>query len=364
MTIIIPAYKPDEKLLGLIRALNESVAARILIVNDGSGEAFDPVFQRASSLGCTLLTHKVNRGKGAALKTAFCYLKEEEIKDDIFCTADADGQHLPEDIIRCLNEAKAHPEALILGSRSFEENVPLRSRFGNSASRITFHVLMGKKIRDTQTGLRAFHYALLDEMMAVDGDRYEYEMQVLCRFAKKKIPLREIGIKTVYIEENRSSHFNPFRDAMRVYGILFKCAFGSLFQILSFAVSSLLAVVIDLVMLYLLYEWVLAPFLPGENLEVIRYGIALATARTTSSVVNYLINRKVVFGNLKDPVKTFTLYVLLVVLIFFANYGLGALFLKLGFHVLIAEITAQVLCFPVSFLVQKYWIFPKKKGDQ
>ena len=363
MTVIIPAYKPDEKMIALICALKEENDIQILVVNDGSGAAFDPVFHKASSLGCTLLTHEVNRGKGAAMKTAFRYLKENS-KDEIFCTADADGQHLPEDILRCLEEAKIHPEALVLGARNFDENVPLRSRFGNSASRVTFHILMGKKIRDTQTGLRAFHYDLLDELIAVDGDRYEYEMKVLCRFAKKKIPLREVVIKTVYIEENRSSHFNPIRDAMRVYGILFQCAFGSLYQILSFIISSLLAVVIDLAVLYILSEWVLAPFLPNESQEVIRYGIALVAARITSSVANYLINRKVVFGNLSDPVKTFTLYILLVVLIFFANYGLGALFLKLGFHVLIAEITAQVLCFPVSFLVQKYWIFPKKKGDQ
>ncbi len=362
MTIIIPAYKPDEKLLQLIHALKKASNARILVVNDGSGESFAPIFEEVSALGCTLLHHQINRGKGAAMKTAFQYLKNEEIKDDIFCTADADGQHLPEDILRCMEEAKSHPKSLVLGARKFDDKtIPLRSRFGNSASRITFRILMGRKIQDTQTGLRAFHYDLLGELLQVEGDRYEYEMQVLCRFAKKKIPLREIPIETVYIEENRSSHFNPLRDAMRVYGILFKCAFGALFQVLSFAFSSLLAVIIDLVVLYIFYNWILAPFLPGESREVLRYGIGLGVARTTSSVVNYLINRKVVFGNLKNPAKTFTLYILLVVLIFFANYGLGALFLTLGFHVLLAEITAQVLCFPISFLVQKYWIFPKER---
>ncbi len=360
MTVIIPAYKPDEKLPELIRALKGSVDARILVVNDGSGEAFDPVFGEVLSLGCILLTHEINQGKGAALKTAFHYLKAEEEKDDIFCTADADGQHLPEDILRSLNEAKEHPEALVLGSRGFDENVPLRSRFGNSASRITFRLLMGKKIQDTQTGLRAFHYSLLEELLAVEGNRYEYEMQVLCRFAKKKIPIREIGIKTVYIEENKSSHFNPIRDAMRVYGILFKCAFGSLYQILTFLISSLLAVVVDLTMIYVLFTWLFSPLMANEYKA---YGFALVMARITSSVVNYLINRKVVFNNLKNPLKTFTLYVLLVICIFFANYFLGVMFLKMGFHVIIAEISAQVLCFPISFLVQKFWIFPKKKGE-
>lgn len=364
MTIIIPAYKPDTKLTDLIRELKKQTDARILVVNDGSGEAFAPVFCEVEALGCLLLSHEKNRGKGAAMKTAFSYLLKEESPDDFFCTADADGQHLPKDILRCMKEAEHHPGALVLGSRSFrEDSVPLRSRFGNSASRITFALLMGKRVRDTQTGLRAFSYDLLEELCAVEGDRYEYEMRALCHFAKKKAPIREVEIETVYIEENKSSHFNPLRDAMKVYGILFRCAFGSLMQILSFIFSSLIAVVIDLVVLYALYDWVLAPFLSGEKSEPLRYGIALVVARLTSSVVNYLINRKVVFGNLKNPLKTFTLYILLVVGVFFANYGLGVVFLKLGFHVLFAEMAAQVLCFPISFLVQKYWIFPKKKDE-
>lgn len=363
MTVIIPAYKPDTKLLDLIRALQSLVQARILVVNDGSGPAYDPIFHEVTELSCTLLSHSVNRGKGAAMKTAFAYLLEEGCRDEIFCTADADGQHLPEDILRCAEEAKEHPGTLVLGSRNFRgDHVPFRSRFGNSASRITFAILMGKRIYDTQTGLRAFSFDLLEELLSVEGDRYEYEMQVLCRFAKKKKPIREVEIQTVYIEENKSSHFNPVKDAMRVYGILFRCAFGSFFQLLSFLLSSLLAVVIDLAVLTVLYEWILAPFLPNASDDAIRYGIALTVARLTSSVVNYLVNRKVVFSNLKNPVKTFTLYILLVIFIFFANYGLGLVFLKLGFHVMIAEMTAQVLCFPISFLVQKYWIFPKKKG--
>ena len=245
MTIVIPAYKPDEKLLALIRSLKEKTKASLLVVNDGSGADFEPIFEAVEALDCTLLVHPQNKGKGAALKTAFAYLKEHCAPEEIIVTADADGQHLPEDILRCMKEAEEHPEALVLGSRGFDGSVPLRSRFGNSASRITFHLLMGKRVQDTQTGLRAFSAKFLDEMLAVPGARYEYEMQMLCRFAKKKLPIREVIIQTVYIEENKSSHFNPIRDALRVYGILFRAAFGSFFQVITFLISSLLAVVID-----------------------------------------------------------------------------------------------------------------------
>lgn len=358
MTIVIPAYKPDEKLIALLHDLKKSTDARLLVVNDGSGEAFEPIFDQVRSLNATLLVHPQNKGKGAAMKTAFQYLLKEGHTNEVICTADADGQHLPKDILRCLEEAKAHPQALILGSRAFRGEVPFRSRFGNAVSRFTFHLLMGKRIYDTQTGLRAFSAALLPEMLSVPGDRYEYEMQVLCNAAKKKLEVREVEIDTVYLEENKSSHFNPLRDAMRVYGLLLRNAFGRFFQFLSFLFSSGCAFVVDLVVYLLLFHLILAPFLPTEkSLEF----VSLLIARILSSLANYAINRKVVFSNLEKPVKTLTLYGILAVVTFFVHEQLNALFLiVLSFPAFLALLLAQVIFFPISFLLQKYVVFRKE----
>lgn len=358
MTIVIPAYKPDRALPELIRRLQTNFDGQILVVNDGSGEAYAPIFEEVSGLGCRLLTHAVNQGKGAALKTAFRTLLEEQ-RDEIICTADADGQHLPEDIFRCLEEAKQHPDSLVLGARAFRGDVPARSQFGNTVSRLTFRLLMGVSVQDTQTGLRAFSSSLLEAMLAVKANRYEYEMQVLCDIARKKIPIRQVEIETVYLDENRSSHFNPLRDALRVYGTLLRCALGPLFQFFSFLVSSGLAFAVDLVAYALFFHLLFAPFFAEErSLEF----VSLLVARILSSVVNYWINRSVVFQNLKKPVLTLTLYTLLAVVTFFAHEYLNALFLiVLSFPPTLALLVAQVLFFPISFLVQKYWIFPNKK---
>jgi len=364
MTIIIPAYKPDQKLISLIDALKAQCDARILVVNDGSGDAFEPIFDAVRAAGCHLLVHPVNRGKGAALKTAFRFLQEEGC-DEILCTADADGQHLPKDILACLREAEAHPDALVLGGRGFRGDVPLRSRFGNAASRFTFRLLMGKKVYDTQTGLRAFSTGLLPLMLDIAADRYEYEMQMLCNAVRQKIPVREIEIETVYLEENRSSHFNPVRDALRVYGLLIRCSLGRLYEVISFLFSSLTAVVIDVVVLFLLHQLILSFFMEDYAL---RYTISLLFARAVSSVVNYLMNRKVVFSNLEKPALTFSLYVLLVVFIYFCNCGVGLLIAKLlggiitteSLLLLVSDLLGQCVCFPISFFVQKYLIFRKK----
>ncbi len=358
MTIIIPAYEPDEALVRLLTQLQSQTRAQILVVNDGSSDACRPVFEQAQALGCTVLSHAVNRGKGAALKTAFAFLSERGVQDEIICTADADGQHLPHDIIRCLEEAKANPDSLVLGSRKFTGNVPLRSRFGNAASRLTFHLLMGTRVYDTQTGLRAFSSSLLPLLLSVSANRYEYEMDVLCLAAKKKIPIREVEIETVYLEQNRSSHFHPLRDAMRVYGLLLKNALGRLFLFVSFLLSSSLALVVDLLTYSILIHFLFAPLI--EDVRKLEF-LSLLIARILSSFVNYLVNRKWVFSSMKNPAKTLTLYALLAVFTFFCHEWLNALFfITLSLPALLSLILAQTLFFPVNFLIQKYFIFPKK----
>lgn len=364
MTIIIPAYKPDEKLIRLLGDLKQITDARILVVNDGSGEAYNAVFQEAEKLCHILLCHEVNRGKGAALKTAFSYLLEEGAEKGAVCTADADGQHLPEDIVRCLKCAEENPGSLVLGARGFRGNVPARSRFGNSVSRFTFHLLMGKRVYDTQTGLRAFTPELLPQMLEISENRYEYEMRMLCNAVRKKVPVKEVEIQTVYIEENKSSHFNPLKDAMRVYGLLLRCALGPLFQVISFLFSSLIAFVVDSAAFYLLLRFVM-PLIFPENTDLIDFTSLLA-ARVISSLVNFSVNGTVVFRNMQKPLRSLILYFALVVVIFFANDflidWLRYDFLKL--HPVLAHLLSQAICFPVSFLAQKFVVFPKGKTKQ
>ncbi len=360
MTIVIPAYKPDEKLLSLLAELKNITSSRIILVNDGSGKEFDPIFEKAASLCDKILIHEINRGKGAAMKTAFAYLLEKGIEKEAVCTADADGQHLPCDILSCLDCATKNPGALVLGSRHFTGDVPARSRFGNTVSRHTFRLLMGKMVYDTQTGLRAFSPSLLPQMLAIKEDRYEYEMQMLCNAVRQKTPIVEVEISTVYLEENKSSHFSPLKDSLKVYGLLIRCALGPFFQVISFLFSSCFAFVVDGIAFFLLLH-LLMPLLLGDQTDLIDF-TSLLIARVISSVLNFAINGKVVFRNTKNPTRSFVLYFLLVAAIFFANdFLIDQLRYGLKLHSVPAHILAQAICFPVSFFVQKYIVFPHKK---
>lgn len=213
--VLIPSFMPDEKLIQLLISLKKR-NFEIVLINDGSSTDKAKIFSRAKSYA-NVINHDSNMGKGAAIKTGLKYILKTFKRPYTVVTADCDGQHTPEDISLICNAAAQHKNTLVIGSRHMNRNVPLRSRFGNSCTRIYFRMKTGKKIYDTQTGLRAFGSELVSTMISISGTRYEYEINVLLYFVKNNIRIKEIPIHTVYISKNSSSHFKPLKDSIRVY---------------------------------------------------------------------------------------------------------------------------------------------------
>lgn len=224
--ILIPAYKPDMKLVELCEKLVKQEGIKVVVVDDGSGPDFRKVFDSLPE-EVRFITYPVNKGKGGALKTGIKEIYEKMPECERLVTADADGQHKFEDIKRVMELSEKNPGALILGSRKFSgDNVPFRSRFGNNTTSVVFKLATGVKVGDTQTGLRGFDREGMKEFMTTSGDRYEYEINVLLWAAKKGIPIKELDIETVYIEENKSSHFNPLKDSWKIYKCILRSAFS------------------------------------------------------------------------------------------------------------------------------------------
>ena len=212
IAILIPAYQPDAKLLDLVDALR-AWFQHIVVVDDGSTEGqqvFDSIRDKVEAL----LVHPANRGKGAALKTGLAWMRAHLPDIAGVVTADADGQHRPEDIRRVAEATTTQKGGLVLGVRTFEGPVPFRSRWGNGWTRLLFRMLTGLAIRDTQTGLRGIPADLLERAAALPGDRYEYETRMLVDARHHASPPLQVPIKTVYLEENKASHYRPFRDTL------------------------------------------------------------------------------------------------------------------------------------------------------
>lgn len=289
--IIIPAYEPPKAFVDYVNELTENGFHEVLVVNDGSESKYDEIFQTlAQNPKCKVLSYAQNRGKGYALKHAFAYCKENYDENFAFVTADCDGQHLVKDVVNVAKEALARPESLVLGARDFSlPHVPKRSRAGNVTTRRIYKFLYGLSLADTQTGLRAFSYALLDELLAIKGERFEYEMSMLIVLHKKQYSIVEIPITTVY-EKNpddveKISHYRTFRDGVRVASVLFKNPAW-------YVVSALGSGVIEISVFFLLTHLALAWTLSSTALTM---AIPTVSARVLSSVFNYFFNFKVVF---------------------------------------------------------------------
>lgn len=339
--IVIPAYQPDNKLITLIKKIREKSDFHILVIDDGSSVKCQKIFEQAKQYA-TILRHEVNQGKGQALKTAFSYIQEQNIYGTVV-TADADGQHKVWDIFRTTNKASENPNKLILGVRAFTGKVPLRSRFGNSLTKALFKLQTGVGVSDTQTGLRAFTTNLIPFMLKIEGQRYEYEMNMLLE-ATKEYQIIEVPIETVYINDNEASHFRPIQDGFMIYKNIFK-----------FALSSLSSFVVD----YFVYALAILCF-PSVPTSF-RIFLANGLARATSSIFNYSTNKKLVFKNQDSLLKTGMSYFELAVALFILDTLLIRLFYAIfGINLLIVKIIVGILLFAVSWLVQKKFIFKER----
>ena len=402
---LIPAYEPDRKMLGVIADLGKT-GFDVVVVDDGSGPEYAELFEQAaerlpgkSGRGVTLLIHDVNRGKGAALKTGldfinnFMVIRGEETQN-VIVAVDADGQHLAVDALRAAHTAQGNPGTLVLGSRILNkkaaassgvqsadhasgntQNVPLRSRFGNAVTRQVFRLATGVPVYDTQTGLRAFTADLIPSLLAVSGDRYEYELNVLMDFAGRGIPIREIEIETVYLEGNKSSHFDTVRDSYRIYKEIAKYAAtggqkangikSTAKQAAKFSSSSFASFLIDYAMYALLL--MIGPGLVFANIgarlisSAANYtGLVFANigARLISSAANYTINRKLVFRSGKKVATSAVQYFALAAFILAGNtFVLHTMVASLGINSMAAKVLTEVLFFMISWTVQRYVVF-------
>lgn len=338
MKIIIPAYEPDARMLKLIDDIKSNSRYDIIIVNDGSGEKCNPIFQKAAEKGCTVLTHEVNQGKGAALKTAFTYLLEQKNTDGFIC-ADCDGQHTWSDIKNVADAIPSYLSSIVLGCRKFVGKVPLKSMFGNKLTRAIFSMITGNKISDTQTGLRGFSASMIPWLVRLHGNRYEYEMNQLLEAKKAGYNFYCIPIETIYENNNEGSHFHPIRDSIRVY-----------LPILKFSMSSIICAAIDITLLFVLKGIT-------DNLL-----LAVTGARIVSSLCNYLLNKHVVFEAKSEHKLSTTLlqYYLLVLVILSLNYLLMYLFNEvLLIPLLFSKLLTETTLFGLSYTIQRKFIFKK-----
>jgi len=358
ITVVLPSLDPDEKLIAVVDGLLDYGFTDIILVNDGSKPENLHYFTDldAAHPEITLLHHEVNKGKGAALKNAFRYFLENRPDGFGVVTVDGDNQHHPEDTRACC-ERMVRTGKIVLGCRDFTQpDVPARSRFGNHTTSMVFKIFVGMTISDTQTGLRAIPRKELQTLVSIAGDRFEYETNMLLAMKREGIDFEEQKIRTVYIEENKSSHFRVIHDSWRIYKLI-------LAHFFRYTVSSLLSAVVD-TGLFSLLSWLLRGLLQGLALTA----AAGVTARVVSSLLNFFLNKKLVFQTKVSTGKAMAKYYALAlpqmaaqVLLTQGVYALlGISDDAGGLRTLIYALVMTVL-YIVSFMIQQRWVFAPQK---
>ena len=358
ISVVLPSLDPDEKLIAVVDGLLEYGFTDIIMVNDGSKQEnlhyFYDLAEKHPEIH--LLHHEVNKGKGAALKNAFRWFLENRPEGYGVVTVDGDNQHHPADTKACCEHMMATGHT-VLGCRDFnQEDVPARSSFGNKTTSLIFKLFVGMTISDTQTGLRAIPRKVLEQLVDVYGDRFEYETNMLLAFKQKGIPFDEVKIRTVYIEENKSSHFRVIHDSWRIYKLILKHFFR-------YTLSSLVSAVVD-TGAYSLLSALFGSFAKGFALTA----AAGVGARVISSLLNFFMNKKLVFQTEVDTKKAMLRYYALALPQMAAQVlltqGVYTLFSipdsANGLRTLIYAIVMTCLYF-LSYMIQQRWVFAPQK---
>ena len=335
--VLIPAYEPGESFIPLLQEIRERSSMSIVVVNDGTERESARIEEAVHY--AKVVHHSQNRGKGAALKTGLRYI-QEHYSDDVdtaVLTMDADGQHKFSDAVRLVHQLRMDEMMMVLGVRQFDKAVPFRSRFGNSVTKGVFHLVTGRVVNDTQTGMRLFPISMISGLLEIEGDHFEYEMNVLLELTRNNIRIAEVPIRTIYENDNKGSHFHALKDSLRIYIGIFK-----------FMAASFFCFLLDLFCF--------------SVLNYVTAGIHLTTcnvvARLISASVNFTINKNLVFKDEQSVIKTALKYIVVAVIVLTCNTLLLNLLVKvIGANAIFSKILVECIMFFFSWATQQFLIF-------
>lgn len=355
--ILIPTLNPGAGLVEYVRELITNGFKQIIIVNDGSGQSAEDIFGKIGRMGqkyggadIKILTHAINLGKGRGLKTGInyylCHRGGKYAASKGLISVDSDGQHLVKDVMNIDRQLQQSGgvKAVILGCRDFSlDGIPPKSRFGNKLTKLVFRLCFGENIEDTQTGLRGITNEALPDLVELYGERFEYETNVLIECVRKKIAILQIGIETIYEDNNSGTHFNPITDSIKIYRLILKRFF-------LYMLASLSSFVIDCA----LFGMLCRVFAFTDN----KIWIATVGARLVSSFYNYMVNKNVVFEYGKKGKRTFFMYgFLCVATMLFSGFAVNALYNVIGHNEILIKCLVDTILFLLNYYIQRKFIF-------
>ncbi len=353
--VLISSLNPDRQLTEFVDGLIKAGFRKIIIVNDGSDPETEKHMRRCEKFSeCVVIAHEKNLGKGCALRTGMKYYIDNPEGFDGIVTCDCDGQHSVNDAVKIAQMMQYKDNALFLGARDFSlESVPRRCKYGNCITRKVMSILYKTSITDTQTGLRGIPNKLIERFIKLPGKRFDFEMNTLIECIQNDIEIIETPIETIYIDENKNSHFRAFKDSVRVYWPM--CG-----KLVKFLLSAFGCYCVELIVFTLLTKYAFKNFDAGMTF------LPQAISKVFSCTGNFIINKHTVFknkGSLKDSLARYILtLVMLVVLSSTAMSMIMELFnIEMNnTSILLVKVLTDFFCMVLNFTLQRKWVFTDK----
>lgn len=221
--LVVPAYNEEAHVEKVLREIaNEGY--NIILVNDGSHDNTLNIAREVQNdypKQIYIVSHVINRGLGAALKTGMTDALKHDAKYII--TFDADGQHAFEDIAKVVKPLKDEKVDVVIGSRIFED-MPTTKRFANNVMNILTYIFYGMNVKDSQSGLRAFSAKAAKQIDVVSAG-YGVSSEFIKEIKDHNIPFDEVPIKTIYTDETQHKGTNAIvgiKIMFKMIGDLFR----------------------------------------------------------------------------------------------------------------------------------------------
>ena len=199
IAIVIPCYNESEVIRSVIREIRIVCDHQIIIIDDGSR---DNTLENIQQEEVLFLRHKINRGKGAAIKTGVA--AANLLEADVVVTMDGDGQHDPKDIENLVTPILNGEVDVVLGSRKLQSGeMPMMKVVANTIGNFFTWLFYGIWVSDSQSGFRAYSkYAAL--IIDTKADKYEYDSKIIREIKSNRLDFCEIPIHTRYTEYSKN----------------------------------------------------------------------------------------------------------------------------------------------------------------
>lgn len=196
ISIVIPVYNEEERVLQVLKDLSK-LKYKIVVIDDGSTDNSFNLILRSKFKNVTLLEHKINLGKGAALKTGCEYAFSHGSEAVILM--DSDGQHLVAEVPLFVKKLESKKYDVVFGSRNLNLGVPFIRFVGNKIASLLVRLMYGIYVSDLISGYRALTRSAYQKIKW-ESTGYGVETEMVVRIKQKNLTYCEIPVTTIYYD--------------------------------------------------------------------------------------------------------------------------------------------------------------------